>query len=303
VSRSIVALATAAVVSSTAPGAQAPAVTFRSTTDVVLVPVWVKHDERTIAGLNAGDFELVDNGVPQQIASATTESQPVDVTLVLDVSGSVSGAAFERLKAGIDDITRALSPTDRVRLLAFAAGVADVFGLQPGGTPLPLDRLRAGGPTSLFDAVGAALMSIPAGDRLQLVFVLTDAADSMSFLGDAQVLALADASGASLYVTVVRPDESSTVGRRIRELGRVPVEMLWAIERLREAAHRTGGLLYEHPPETTLRSLFDQVIQDFRTSYLLTFSPQGVARGGWHDLTVRTKDRRYTVRARRGYQE
>ncbi len=73
-------------------------------------------------------------------------------------------------------------------------------------------------------------------------------------------------------------------------------------ERLREAAARTGGLVFENPPDTALPDLFAQVLSDFRSSYLLSFTPRGVRPDGWHELVVRTKERRYTVRARAGYQ-
>ena len=37
-------------------------------------------------------------------------------------------------------------------------------------------------------------------------------------------------------------------------------------------------------------------------SLYMSFSPRGVRQEGWHELVVRTRDRRYVVRARAGYQ-
>jgi VWFA-related protein len=288
---------------SLAAEAQQPMVTFRTGTDVVLVPVWVKDGETTVAGLTADDFVLTDNGVPQDIDSVMAESQPIDVTLALDVSGSLRGASFDALRAGIQEIGRSLPSTDRMRLLTFATNVVDVFGLQPGGREFPIDRMSPGGATTLYDALGAALMSVPVNDRLQLVFLVSDGVDTLSFLDASQVVSLAGASGACLYVTVVRPARANEPGAGITQAASgVPVQVMWVIERLREAAVRSGGLLYEHPPDVALASLFDQVTRDFRTSYLLSYTPRGVAREGWHDLAVRTRQTRYTVRARRGYQ-
>lgn len=44
-----------------------------------------------------------------------------------------------------------------------------------------------------------------------------------------------------------------------------------------------------------------KVLEEFRQRYLLSYSPAGVARGGWHRLEVRLKGRRRTVKARPGY--
>ena len=136
-------------------------------------------------------------------------------------------------------------------------------------------------------------MSAPRSDRTQLVFGVSDGRDNASVLKPHHILALAGTSGASLYVTLLRTSEG---GRG------APHDVLYVLERLREASARTGGLVFEHPPDTALPALFAQVLADFRTSYLLSFSPRGVRPNGWHDLVVRTKDRRYTVRARAGYQ-
>ncbi len=49
---------------------------------------------------------------------------------------------------------------------------------------------------------------------------------------------------------------------------------------------------------------FKRIFDDFRASYMLRFTPEGVAGNGWHDLSVTllwSDADRYRVRARRGY--
>jgi hypothetical protein len=50
-----------------------------------------------------------------------------------------------------------------------------------------------------------------------------------------------------------------------------------------------------------LGSSFRRVLDDFRASYVLYFSPLGVRGGGLHTLDVRVKRDGVDVRARRGY--
>ena len=40
---------------------------------------------------------------------------------------------------------------------------------------------------------------------------------------------------------------------------------------------------------------------EFRTRYLLTYTPRGVDAGGWHPIEVRLKNKKGKVTARRGY--
>ena len=50
-----------------------------------------------------------------------------------------------------------------------------------------------------------------------------------------------------------------------------------------------------------LRSVFLAALEEFRHRYLVSYTPQGVAKGGWHKVDVRVKRRGATVRARPGY--
>ena len=65
---------------------QQPAATFRAGVDAVAVEASVRRNNRPVTGLKAGDFQLLDNGVPQQISDLTYERLPIDVTVLLDVA-------------------------------------------------------------------------------------------------------------------------------------------------------------------------------------------------------------------------
>jgi hypothetical protein len=51
----------------------------------------VRRDRRAVVSLTAADSELLDNGVRRRISDVTYEKLPIDVTVVLDVSSSVTG--------------------------------------------------------------------------------------------------------------------------------------------------------------------------------------------------------------------
>jgi hypothetical protein len=50
-----------------------------------------------------------------------------------------------------------------------------------------------------------------------------------------------------------------------------------------------------------LPAAFVRILDEFRQRYLLSYSPAGVPREGWHPLEVRVKPRRAIVRTRAGY--
>jgi hypothetical protein len=68
-----------------------------------------------------------------------------------------------------------------------------------------------------------------------------------------------------------------------------------------QVASETGGFVATITPEEDVTSTFSRVLEQFRTSYVLYFTPKGVERQGSHTLEVRVKSAKVEVRARRGY--
>jgi VWFA-related protein len=92
---------------------------FRS--DVVLVRVdaqVVDRDNRAITGLQIDDFVLKQAGKVREIRNFEREEMPVDVILLLDVSGSMR-SHVERIAAASDRALYQLAEGDRVAIMVF----------------------------------------------------------------------------------------------------------------------------------------------------------------------------------------
>jgi Ca-activated chloride channel family protein len=287
---------------------------FRAGADAVVVPVAVRDGRgRPIGNLTADDFRLTDNGVRQTIASTSLESMPIDVTLLLDVSGSLQGAALARFKTDVQNTAAMLQPGDRVRLVAFADNVFDISGLQPKDAPLPLDRLEAQGRTAFCHALAAALTLIPDGDRPHVVLAFTDGIDTTSFLDGEEILTLAETAASSLYIALV-PTRITLAGIGSRPNGSprlmigsasMPGDLPTAPSRslLQRAAKATGGSLYVVLPEESLPTIFAKVLQEYRTGYVLRYAPHDVSSAGWHEIRVTlARTGTFDVHARKGYE-
>jgi VWFA-related protein len=70
---------------------------------------------------------------------------------------------------------------------------------------------------------------------------------------------------------------------------------------LRDLSAYTGGSLFEIDSTNNLNALFVRILEEFRQRYLVSYSPRGVSKSGWHRLEVRVKGRKATVKARPGY--
>ena len=66
-------------------------------------------------------------------------------------------------------------------------------------------------------------------------------------------------------------------------------------------AQETGGDVVQVEGRQSLTDVSVAVLKEFRERYLLTCTPTGVNRAGWHRIEVRSKGRPGTVVSRRGY--
>src|SRR6478672_10840089 len=67
----------------------------RAHVDAVLVPILVTDGGKFVRGLKKSEFELWEDGVPQQIVAFANEDSPLDLVLAIDVSGSMDAALGE----------------------------------------------------------------------------------------------------------------------------------------------------------------------------------------------------------------
>src|SRR5580704_8436820 len=137
----------------------ANAVNFRASAQMVLVPVTVTdHYGKTIEGLRAGDFHVLEDQKPQHIVSFANDDAPCSVGLVLDISGSM-----RNILGPAKDVAQALfgtaNPEDEFQLLTVSSQAEAVSGFTRDIASLEqrVESTRSGGMTALFDTVYLAL--------------------------------------------------------------------------------------------------------------------------------------------------
>ena len=275
--------------------------TFYGTTAMVTVEVSVLSGNKLVRDLVAGDFQIFDNKVAQKVEVLDVESLPVDLTLVVDVSGSVR-PMIEELQLYTREIAAALRVDDRYRLVTFSSEISDRFGLRPATEIPPTDEIKVEGATSIFDALTTALMRTRRADRRQIVIGLTDGYETSSAIDGEALKAVAKRSDSTLHVLLVRdPMDMDTTRYPANTRGWWLPNIDIDFEELGDAARATGGEMQELNVRKQIPTFIRQTLEDFRTSYVLRYTPTGVAAAGWHDLEVKVRGGPYKVRARPGY--
>jgi VWFA-related protein len=274
---------------------------FRAGTSAVNVDVSVKtRAGRVVTGLAAADFTVEDNGVVQDVAGVSYGKLPIDVTIGLDVSHSVTGPLLDALRRGVTTLMRDLRKDDRLKLIVFNTWVNRVVDYTSDVTAVEraLRTVTAGGGTALFDTLSVALTSAADPDRRQLVVFFTDGSDSSSTTTPETIARVAERTRATVSFVVLptfaRPTGPVVAFSAIRE------SMLLIDPTLRRMAADTGGSVMV-ATAADLSSTFLRALDAFRTAYVLHYSPRGVDRGGFHTITVRVNRPDTVVQARRGY--
>jgi Ca-activated chloride channel family protein len=278
--------------------------TFKAGTSGVTVDVSVRDARRrSVTGLQRQDFEVYDNGVLQQINEVSYGKLPIDITVALDVSASVSGSLLDRLRRGVGQLMNDLGREDRLKLILFNMRVTRTidFTRDVKAVEGAIRTARAGGGTALLDTLSVALVSSSHPDRRQLIVVFTDGSDSSSITGDSTLTSVAQRTRATLALVMpgtVRP--TITSGSRVITL---PMAPLFSAPSpiFTTLARETGGTILPVGSGSDLSAAFRSVLNDFRSCYVLYYSAQGVDRDGYHAIEVKVKREGAVVLARRGY--
>jgi VWFA-related protein len=256
---------------------------FSAKVESVRVDVLVADGGKPVPGLRAEDFEISDNGVPQQVELVSFEQIPLNVVLALDMSDSVAGDRLSQLQEAGRAVLGGLTAGDQAAVVTFSSAVSLAAALSGDVAAArgAIDDAWGTGLTSLVDGVYAAMMVGEGDAGRALVMVFSDGVDTASWLTPDSVLESAKRGDAVAYSVGIGDSGASSF--------------------LREVTALTGGTAYKVDSSRDLRATFLRILEEFRHRYLVSYTPRGVSRDGWHRLDVHLRNRRATIKARPGY--
>ena len=258
---------------------QAP---FRVEVDAVNVLAAV-HDEEShkfVTDLTKEDFQIT-----QQTGLSLT------IALCVDTSSSVRlKLGFEK-DAAIDFLYSVMRPIDRALLVEFDTGVTLVhdFTSNPNDLVREIKLLKAGGGTSLYDAVYlVAEQKMLNEPGRKTVIILSDGADLTSKHSFEEMLRMAYQAEITVYAI-----STTRFGADIDHEGD---------NALRQLTEVTGGTAFFPYSTDRLASAFQDVDQELRSQYNLTYVPTNKVRDGtFREIEVKVNRDGVRLRHRKGY--
>ena len=259
----------------------------RVRTDAVLVPVVVTHRGQFVHGLKKQDFEVLEDGVAQQIAALASDEAPLELVLAIDISGSMESSLGE-VKAAVKQFLSKLRPGDAATVLGFNDTTFTVAEREKDrkAREEAVDLLTSWGGTALYDATIKAMDFISRETGRKGVVIFSDGEDRHSLTRRDAAMRRVQSSDAMLYTV------GFGAGASVSQL-RASLEAY---------ARSTGGRPFFPKQSKELDGIFDEIVAELANQYVLSYSPTNLKQDKkWREIRVRVRKGDYEVRARKGY--
>ena len=311
---------------------------FKSGVELINVTATVTEgDGRFVSGLRKEDFTVLEDGERQEVTHFSSERAPVSLGIALDTSGSMTPDKMSSARSAIDRfVYDLLGPDDELFFMEFANRPQ----LRQGWTKdrRAISRAVAGvepsGGTAMYDAVESAVPIVDRGtNRKKALLVISDGNDTNSSIPVGELRQLIRESEALVYALGV-DGTARTVTRNVPPPIQLPFPVPFPVpgrrpqprfppigggtgggggtwsrnsgervnaDALREITDDTGGRTEIVRGFGDLDGATARIADELSKQYYLGYTSPGKKDGRWHTIRVDVKDRRYTVRARRGY--
>jgi len=266
---------------------------------------------RIIPDLKQEDFRIFEDNQEQKLTSFSLETNlQLTLAMLLDTSGSVQRLLGAEQETGVRFLRRVMHKdkgdmamlitfdldadmladfTEDVSVLDRAIHRARINAAGPPVTPGTIPQRGAIG-TVLYDAVYLACrekLSSEAGRKA--IILLTDAEDNGSKIRLEGAIEAAQRADTVIHVLL---QSDSGFGRTFGSGAGVANKM----------AGQTGGRMIEVSSEKKLEEAFDQISEELRSQYRLTYTPSNPAKDGkFRRIRVETRRSDTKVLARQGY--
>jgi len=331
----LAALAAVAAVAVSVGAQSSDSFKFRSGVELVNVTATVSDDSgRFVSGLQKEDFTVYDDGVRQDVAYFSSDRVPVSLGILLDGSGSMTSDKLATAKAAIDRfIFDLLGKDDELFFMEFAnrPRLTQQWTRDRRLISRAVDRVYASGGTAMYDAIADALPFASAGEnRKKAILVISDGNDSNSNTSVGELRQLIRESEVLVYALGVDGTGRSSSSGRVSPppvqipspipfpfplpRGRRPAfpQITGGINRITNGERVNADALHQITDDTGGRTEivrgFDgleaataRIADELSKQYYLGYASSGDKDGRFHAIRVEVRDRRLTVRARRGY--
>ena len=249
-----------------------------------------------IPNLKQSDFALLDDQkAPSKVTSFRQQiNLPLRVGIVIDASTSIrSRFEFEQQSASEFLIETIKARSDRAFVMGFDVTPTvtqdwtnNLDALQTG-----INRMRPGGGTALFDAVYTAcrdkLLEARGQEPVRKAMVLiSDGDDNQSRVRPDEAIKMCERAETIIYAISTNWTPSRGKGDQV----------------LTQMSEATGGQVFFPPSVEEMSNSFHEIQAELRSQYALTYTPADFkADGAFRPIYLYCNDRRYQVRARKGY--
>lgn len=253
-------------------------------TQVEVYTTVIGPDGRAVRGLKASDFTVLEDGVPQSIATFADGDFPASVALAIDRSFSMKGAPLTVARTAGRAFLASLKADDRAMLLSISGDVEVLAPFDKDKTRAlqALATLDPWSTTALNDAIVRSLDLLEPETGRRAIVILSDGDDRYSAATAADVLSRARRSDVLTYPVAI--------GRNRPRL-------------FAEIATISGGRSFQLADPARLQATLQAIAEDLRAQYLLGYVPRPSSGedNRWRSITVRVDKPGVTVRARSGY--
>lgn len=255
-----------------------------------------------VLDLTAADFEILDDGEPQTVATFARGDLALSAVLLLDASASMEG---DRLRTAVDGARAFLSrvlPQDELSLTLFSDELLlrTPFSNDAATLLAPVSGVTARGGSAIHDHLYLALKELEGRLGRKVVILLSDGVDIESTLGMEDVRWAARRSQALIYwVRLQEPArgkiERSSAWRDRQGHG----EQLRLLETV---VAESGGRVEVIPDVDRVGAALQTILRELREQYVLGYQPtQDRNDGAWHRIEVRIRGGQGRARTRDGY--
>ena len=255
-----------------------------------------KHG-KFINDLQPKDFALLDNQKPPtQVYSFSQQTNlPLRVGLLIDASTSIRLQFKFEQQAATEFLLQVLRPqTDRAFIMGFNAKayITQDYTNNPDALETGINKLQPAGGTALYDAIYTAcrdrlLSAAPAQATVRKALVVVSDGDdnqSRAYLDDA--IKECQRAQAEVYTISTNAGPSSDRGD----------------DTLSKISLATGGKAFFPKRLEDISNEFNSIQLELRSQYALAYKPADFKTdGSFRTIYFEALDRRYTVRAPKGY--